>query len=105
MSHVCERLHERGINIHPFTVDSIAESCKVDSAIVLFKLKNSVNNHGRIAYNERKESNGNIIVLIVRDNKPVTIMFRRENQPLTCESLHVNIVIDKKTNTILDKIH
>jgi len=99
-----QRLHERGINLHPFTLESDAESCKQDSALLLFTLKSEVNTSGRIAYTERNESNGNRVILIVRGNKPFTIMYRRENQPLTCEALRVKAVIDNKTKKVLDII-
>lgn len=39
------------------------------------------------------QSNGTRVVAIIRDNKVVTLMFRRASQPWTPEALRVNKVI------------
>lgn len=39
------------------------------------------------------ESNGTQVVAVIRHSKVVTLMFRRETQPWTPESLRVDVVI------------
>lgn len=94
--HTMQRLQERGINYHPFTLESMAESCDKDTAIILCQMKTQKGmTYG--SYNER-ESNGELVVMIVRNHQPQTIMFRRINQPLTNEALRVESVKDLRKN-------
>lgn len=90
MSHLSERLAERGITIPKGELEGVACKCRQDTAIVLCRLaqSNPVSN-GYIG------SNGDLVILIIRNRRPVTIMYRRTNQPLTCDALHVSEVIDR----------
>lgn len=90
MSHLSERLAERGIAISRGEIEGIACKCQQDTAVVLcrFAQSNTVSN-GYIG------SNGDLVILIIRNRRPVTIMYRRTNQPLTCDALHVSEVIDR----------
>ena len=93
MTHTQQRLIERGINIPDSELNKIALSCNVDSAVILAKLDNHKGDNVN-GYYQRQESNGNLIVLIVRNSRPITIMYRRSNQPQTAQALKVSNVID-----------
>lgn len=90
MVHVSQRLAERGITIPEREIDGIARSCRKDTAVILCHLDRV--NYVRDGY---IGSNGDLVILIVRNYRPVTIMFRRSNQPLTPDALRVNEVIDR----------
>ena len=92
-THVLERLQSRNIRINPCVIEEIARNTSTDAAILLAKLNNHVGSTNNDYY-ARKESNGDLVYLIVRDNRPITIMYRRSNQPSTPESMRVNVVID-----------
>jgi len=79
--------------MNPAIIEQIAESAKTDSAVLIAILDSHV---GAVDsdYYQRKESNGNLVFLIIRDNKPITIMYRRDNQPKTESALRVNAIID-----------
>lgn len=86
MTHIEQRLAERNISIDKAKLDLIAKSCGNTSAAVLL---------GRVSNQNSGEyfvSNGELVVLIVRHGEAKTIMFRRENQPFTCEALRVDKV-------------
>lgn len=87
MVHVSKRLAERGIHIPPSDIDRLARSCHADTAIVLSHLTQC----NRVT----DGSNGDLVILIVRECRPVTIMFRRSNQPLTPCALRVDEIIDR----------
>lgn len=92
-AHLLRRLQERGINYHPFTLESMAEKCEKDTAIVLCRCKTQKGMTWGDYYS--RESNGDLVVMIVRNKEPQTIMFRRSwNQPLTCEALRVSAIQD-----------
>jgi len=63
-----------------------------ECAAVIINRITAQNDYGK--YRSRHESNGDLVVLIIRDHKAITIMYRRSNQPQTCEALHVSQVID-----------
>lgn len=90
MLHVSQRLAERGISIPQGEIDGIAQTCRQDTAVILCQLDHM--NYVRDGY---IGSNGDLVILIVRSCRPVTIMFRRSNQPLTAEALRVNQVVDR----------
>ena len=93
MTHTQQRLIERGINIPDSELNKIALSCNVDSAVILAKLDSHKGDNVN-GYYRRQESNGDLIVLIVRSSRPITIMYRRSNQPSTPQALKVCNVID-----------
>ena len=95
MSHIQSRLAERGIEklVTESECKLIASRCNTDTAIILTKLDSTVNDSS-LGYYARTESNGDLVVLIVRNHNAVTIMYRRSNQPQTPANLKVNEVID-----------
>lgn len=100
--HICQRLHERNIDMSPLELANIASICPVSTAVVLDKSEHKGTNSGD--YYSRKDSNGDLTVLIVRNRRPITIMFRRSNQPLKCYNLDVDLIIDIKGH-IIDRVN
>lgn len=93
MTHVQSRLAERNINISDEVLCKIAKYFgNTPTAVLLARLDSHIGQEG--AYRSREESNGDLVVLIVRDSKPITIMYRRSNQPLTPDALHVRQVVE-----------
>jgi len=93
MNHIQTRLAERGIKISESTINSYARLCNDDTALLIMSLDNHIGD-SKSEYHERTESNGNKVILIVRNRIAKTIMYRRENQPFTPEALNVEIVKD-----------
>ena len=89
MAHLTQRLHERGIDITPSQLVGLARECRQDTAVILTRCQIRLVADGNIG------SNGDIIILIVRHQYPITIMFRRSNQPLTAQALKVDAIIDR----------
>lgn len=89
MVHLTQRLHERGIDISPSQLVGLARECRQDTAVILCQVEERYVRDGHIG------SNGDIVILIVRHKYPVTIMFRRSNQPMTADALKVDEVIDR----------
>lgn len=90
LPHVQEKLKERGLNYSELFLRAVAlNDCgDVDTAVVLDKLDIP------IPYKSDTESNGDLVILIVRNHFPVTIMLRRSwNQPLTPKALDVREII------------
>lgn len=92
-NHITERLNERHIKLNPAIIEQLANSAKTDSAVLITKLNNHIGSTNNDYYS-RAESNGNLVFLIIRGNKPITIMYRRDNQPMTTNALRVNAIID-----------
>lgn len=85
-THLQQRNIEREINQSLGNLSSYAMECNCDTAIILQRLDKELN----IA-----KSNGDLVILIVRNHKPITIMYRRsKNQPLTAQAMRVNQVLD-----------
>jgi hypothetical protein len=97
MTHTQQRLTERGINIPDSELNAIAKNCPFDTAVILAKLEESKGDN-KSEYYSRKESNGDLIVLIVRSCRAITIMYRRSNQPQTPAALKVNAIVDLTKN-------
>ena len=84
--HLQQRNIEREINQDLGNLSSYAEKCNCDTAIILKKLDKELN----IA-----KSNGDLIIMIVRNRSIITIMYRRsKNQPLTKQALRVDDIKD-----------
>ena len=92
LPHVQKKLEERGLNYSEIFLRAVALECSpVDTAVVLDKLNKP------IPYTGDMSSNGDLVILIVRNRFPVTIMLRRSwNQPLTNEALDVREIIWRK---------
>jgi hypothetical protein len=84
--HLQQRKIEREINRSLGNLYSYAENCTCDTAIILERLDKELN----IA-----QSNGDLIIMIVRNHKIITVMYRRsKNQPLTKQALRVDDIKD-----------
>jgi hypothetical protein len=64
-----------------------------DTAYIIKNLESHIGSMDADCY-ARKESNGDMVVLIVRTNNPVTIMYRRKNQNNTPDGLRVEKLVD-----------
>jgi hypothetical protein len=89
--HIADRLAERNISIDIDKLCAITAYYE-NAAIILMKQDQHHGQEG--AYRTRTESNGDLVVLIIRNHYPVTVMYRRSNQPATAEAMRVNQVID-----------
>jgi hypothetical protein len=93
MTHFESRIIERNIR---YTVSQLAgivfEYGECDTAVVIERHEFCGQNSGD--YHSRRESNGELTVMIIRNHEAKTIMHRRLNQPLTPESMNVVRVID-----------
>ena len=93
MAHLQERLSERNIEIGDSFLYLLAFSANEDTAFVIKNLDCHKGSNEKDYYS-RKESNGDMLVLIVRNNHPCTIMYRRKNQNNTPEGLRVERFIN-----------
>ena len=88
--HIFAQLKQRQLNYSAIFLAAIAKECEKDTAVLLAKLSATKNDNQSRNYHDRKISNGNLVILIVRDKRPITIFFRRDNQPFTEEALNVD---------------
>lgn len=84
--HVKNRLEEREIGLYENLPKRLARRCNGDTALILQTFDTPRSGYGG--------TNGEIVVLIVRNQFPVTIFYRRKNQPFTPEALRVECVND-----------
>ncbi len=91
--HIIEQLEKRGIEINVTILGNIANRCDGDVALLLHKFDHIVNDTST-RFCERKESNGDLLYLIVRNRYPVTVMYRRSAQVNTPEMLKVSHIAD-----------
>jgi len=89
--HITERLAERNISID---IDKLCAITAYYENAAIILMKQEVHHGQEGAYRTRTESNGDLVVLIIRNHYPVTVMYRRSNQPSTAEAMRVNQVID-----------
>lgn len=87
--HVLDQLKQRELNYSPIFLLALAEEYDSDTAILLKKLPKPKNCNQSADYHKRELSNGNLVILIVRDKRPITIFFRRDDQPFTPQALRV----------------
>lgn len=92
MNHLQTRLAERKINISMSELYEKASRCDVDTAIVIKKL-DAIQNDSNKSFFSRQESNGDLVILIVRNQKPYTIMYRRSEQNMSPLSMRVKEVL------------
>jgi hypothetical protein len=93
MSHLQARLQERNIEIDDSFLYLLAFSAQEDIAFVI-KYLDCHKGSAEENYYARTESNGDMVVLVVRENKPITIMYRRKNQDNTRKGLRVGKFIN-----------
>ena len=91
MTHYQQRIQDRQIGVSESQIVGLCYEYEC-AAVILSRVEHKGTNTGD--YHGRMDSNGDLIVLIIRDHRAVTIMYRRSNQPQTCEALHVSQVID-----------
>jgi hypothetical protein len=78
--HIQDRLETRDINLSILQINSLCDNCNVDTAIVIRK--------------EYYLNDKCFLILIVRDHKPITVMYRRCSQKTTPQSLNVDKIIN-----------
>jgi hypothetical protein len=92
MTHTEQRLAERGIHINQAELQRIAKQFNDDVAVIMSRGEHKGDNVNE--YRSRKESNGDLVVLIVRDRYPVTVMYRRSNQDNRPAAMRVNRIVE-----------
>lgn len=93
MNHLQQRLAERNMVIDTSKLYAIASGCNEDSAVIIQRLENHAGDNVN-SYYDRKESNGDLVILIVRNRIPYTIMYRRSNQKNTPDAMRVKKIVD-----------
>lgn len=91
--HIQQRLDERGINLPLSYLFELANQCNQDTAVILQhseEIKGDLNPNFHC-----RSSNGDIVILIIRNHKLVTVMYRRSNQITDEDTLHVCQILDK----------
>ena len=86
--HLESRLAERGLKYSELYLRAVALECSEKSTAVCLA-KTGVE---KMYLGDREESNGDLVILVVRNKIPTTIMFRRSNQPFTPKALNVECV-------------
>lgn len=95
MTHLEERLADREFTniLSRSQLAGLCYECDCDTAVIVAKLSIQQGMaYGE--YHERYESNGEYVVLIIRNHQPKTIMYRRANQPMTPSALRVDHILD-----------
>ena len=90
-AHIVKKLEERELKYSELFLMAVAKndcSC-ADTAVILQKLDNPV------PYIDDSRSNGDLVILIVRENRPVTIMFRRSNQDADIKSMRKSLDVQE----------
>lgn len=83
MTHVEQRIQQRQLDVSPTALQAIAAQYEQDTAVILGK---RVSDEGvRFGYV--------LIILIVRNRRPVTVMTRRETQNFTKANFNVQKVV------------
>lgn len=83
--HISQRLKERNLNLsEAFILAVIKESKGKDTAALIKRISDPV-----FYYGDVPESNGDLVILIIRNNRPVTVFFRRSDQPFEEKALRV----------------
>ena len=92
--HINKRLDERGLSINPEILQRMVNRCEGDTALILFKLEKCNKDYPDNNYCSRKESNGDLVVLVVRHKYPITIMYRRRSQDKDLDSMKVALNVN-----------
>lgn len=91
MTHIEQRLQERHIHVSAAVLVGLCYEYE-NAAVILAKGSHVGDDEN--GYFDRAESNGDLVVLIIREHKPITIMFRRSSQTNTAQQLRVNQIVD-----------
>jgi hypothetical protein len=86
------RLAQEGVRISENVIIGLCYECDTDTAVIIAKTEHKGDNTN--SYYGRTDSNGDMVVLIIRHHEAITIMFRRSSQTNTPEQLRVNQIID-----------
>ena len=92
MSHLEQRLAERNITISMDALYAVASKYQQDTAVIIKRCAAQVRDNSQDYYT-RNSSNGDLVVLIVRAGRPVTIMYRRSSQSNNANQLSVNRIV------------
>lgn len=92
MTHLEIRLAERDIHVSQAQISGLCY--EYECAAVILSKQGSHHGPSNGDFYGRSESNGDLVVLIIRDHQPVTIMYRRSNQNNTPSGLRVDELID-----------
>lgn len=87
MTHIEQRLQERGIQVSPAVIAGLCYEYDNDTAVIMERGNSKGGECGTW------QSNGDVVILIIRNHQPKTIMFRRSNQPMTAKALDVAQVV------------
>ena len=95
MTHTTQRTQERQISLSASQIDGIVYEygdMDTDLAVIVSKVAHYGVDTG--SYYGRTDSNGDLVVLIIRNHEAKTIMYRRSSQTNTPAQLRVNKIID-----------
>jgi hypothetical protein len=79
-AHVSDRIEKRDINLSDAEINYLCEKCVVDSAILIKR--------------EFYLGDRCYLILIVRNKRPITVMYRRCSQKMNLSSLNVDKIIN-----------
>jgi hypothetical protein len=95
MMHYMERINERTPDLAPIIERRIVKAATSlptgNHAVYIYRLPEFRGSSDKNYY-ARRESNGNLVVAIIRKGIVCTVMLRRDNQPATPESMSVENV-------------
>lgn len=83
IQHVEQRIAQRSLDLAPTALQAIASQFEQDTAVIL----------GKRVSDEGARFGMVLIILIVRNSRPVTVMTRRETQNLTCANFNVKKIV------------
>jgi hypothetical protein len=94
-SHTQQRAVERQISLTTSQIAGIVyEYGDEDTDLAVIVAKCERVEPEKCSYYGRMQSNGDLVVLIIRNHRPVTLMYRRSDQTNTPAQLRVNKIID-----------
>lgn len=79
-NHISDRIEKRDINLSNAEINYLCEKCMVDSAVLIKR--------------EFYLGDRCYLILIVRNKKPITVMYRRCSQKTSPQSLNVDKIIN-----------
>ena len=95
MTHTEQRLTERQISLTASQIAGIVyEYGDIDTDLAVIVAKVERVEPEKCGYYGRAQSNGDLVVLIIRNHRPVTLMYRRSDQTNTPAQLRVNQILD-----------
>jgi len=83
LQHVESRIAQRSLDVSPMALQALASQFEQDTAVIL----------GKKVSDEGVRFGMVLIILIVRNRRPVTVMTRRETQNFTCANFNVKKIV------------